>query len=195
MASVIQRKPKFKTEFAIAVDSFVTSALEGGPFPVAAYSRFRVSHPVVKAVPDLFIEDGADYSEIAAQRTRLWMEASPPPEPPAPVLPAERRLVDEDALVSKFNAERVRKGSPEVKLHPDWYVPVVPSGLSRRDALLVLAPMTLIGDGGKPTRIVHAGTWLHRDDPLVHLHPHNFQALMPDAASSRPAKTSTRTEA
>ena len=62
MASVIKGKPKFKTEFAIAVDSFVTSALEGGPFPVAAYSRFRVDHPVVKAVPDLFIEYGADYS-------------------------------------------------------------------------------------------------------------------------------------
>jgi len=76
----MQRKPKFKTELVTAVDSFVTSALEGGPFPVAAYSRFRADHPVVKAVPDFFIEDGADYAEIAAQRTRLMMASSPPPD-------------------------------------------------------------------------------------------------------------------
>ena len=186
MASVIKRKPRFTTELVTAVDSFVTSALPGGPFPVAAYSRFKVDHPVVKAVPDMFIDDGADYGEIAAQRTRLMMDSFPPSEPPAPVAREERRLDDEDALVSKINGERVRKGSPEVKLHPDWYVPVIPAGLSRSDALLVLQEMRQIGD---------AGTWLDKNDELVHLHPHNFQALLPDAASSHPAKTSTRTEA
>jgi len=56
--------------------------------------------------------------------------------------------------------------------------------------------MSLIGDGGKPTRTVHAGTWISRDDPLVELHPHNFQ--MPDAAElvrTPKAESSTRTEA
>ena len=75
-------------------------------------------------------------------------------------------------------------------------MPVVPAGVNRRDALLVLAPMSLIGDGGKPTRTVHAGTWISRDDPLVELHPHNFQ--MPDAAElvrTPKAESSTRTEA
>jgi len=186
MASVIKRKSRLTTELVTAVDSFVTSALPGGPFPVAAYSRFKVDHPVVKAVPDMFIDDGADYGEIAAQRMRLMMDSFPPSEPPAPVAREERRLDDEDALVSKINGERVRKGSPEVKLHPDWYVPVIPAGLSRSDALLVLQEMRQIGD---------AGTWLDKNDELVHLHPHNFQALLPDAASSHPAKTSTRTEA
>jgi hypothetical protein len=192
--AVIKSKPKFRTEHVIAVDSFVTSALEGGPFPVSAFSRFRVDHPVVKAVPDFFAEDGSDYAEIAAQRTRLMTASAPPAEPPAPIAREERRIRDEDALVNIYGGERVAKGSAEAKRRPDWFVPVVPEGLSRSDALLVLAPMTLIGDGGKPTRTVHAGTWISRDDPLVEIHPFNFQ--LPDVAKpARMSEASTRTEA
>ena len=64
---------------------------------------------------------------------------------------------------------------------------LVPSG--------VWQGMRLIGDGGKATRIVHAGTWIDRNDELVRLHPHNFQALMPGAAELAQAPKSTRTEA
>jgi len=122
------------------------------------------------------------------------MASAPPPEPPAPVAREERRIRDEDALVNIFNGERVAKGSPEAKRRPDWYVPVVPQGLSRRDALVALTEMSLIGDGAKRTRTVHANTWVHRDDPLVELHPFNFQ--MPDAVGpARMPEATTRTEA
>ena len=47
--AALKSKSKFKTELVTAIDSFVTSALPGGIFPVAAGARFRREHPVVEA--------------------------------------------------------------------------------------------------------------------------------------------------
>jgi hypothetical protein len=69
-----------------------------------------------------------------------------------------------------------------VRRHPERFVPVVsdePHDVPRRDVLVAAQTMTLIGDDGKPTRTVYAGQWLHRDDPLVQLHPHAFTLRMP----------------
>ena len=134
-------KGKFKTPIVVAIDSGVTSALEGGPFPIRAGARFRADHPAVKAVPDLFVEDGTDDAEIASLRTKLWMATEAASEPPAPVARPERRLRDEDAVVSIYNGLRLDKDDPQVKRNPDWYVPVVPPGLKRRDALIALTSM------------------------------------------------------
>ena len=105
----------------------------------------------------------------------------------------ERRIEDEDALVNVYNGERVRKGSPEAKRSD--YVPVVPKGLERSDALLALTTMTSIGIDGAETRRVYGGTWISRSDPLVQVHPHNFAALLPEPWESVPAPASTRSEA
>jgi hypothetical protein len=193
--AVLKSKTKFSTPIVVAIDSFVSSALPSGPFGVTAGTRLSVDHPIVKAVPSFFADDGVDDAELLSLRTRLMMESFPAPNPPAPVAPIERRLVDEDALINIFSGIRVAKGDAEARRRPDEYVPVVPRGLSRRDALLVLTEMRQIGVGGKPERTVYAGTWIHRDDPIVRLHPHNFQALMPDVAELAEAPKSTRTEA
>jgi hypothetical protein len=196
MASVIQRKPKFKTELVVALDSFVSSALPSGPFAVAAGTRLKADHPIVAAVPSFFVEDGTDDAKIQSMRTALYMASMPPPNPPAPVAPVERRIPDEDALVNIFNGERVAKGSPEAKQRPADHVPVVPPGLSRRDALIALTSMRQIGEGGKPERVVHANTWVARDDEFVRLHPHNFAPVsIAEAVPAPTARHSTRTEA
>src|SRR2546430_4149091 len=174
MASVIQRKPKFKAELVVALASSVSSALPSGPFAVAAGTRLKADHPIVAAVPSFFVEDGTDDATIQSMRTALYMASQPPPNPPAPVAPVERRIRDEDALVNIFNGQRVAKGDAEAKRRPSDYAPVIPQGLSRRDALIALTSMRQIGEGGKPERVVHANTWISRDDPLVQLHPHNF---------------------
>jgi hypothetical protein len=195
MASMIKRKPRFATPIVVAVDSFVTSALEEyGPFSVAAGTRLKADHPVVGVCPDFFAEDGVDDAELIRRRTALYMASMPPVEPPKPVVPAERRLDDEDALVNIFDGSRVRKGSPEAKRRPGDYAPVVPSGLNRRDAVVAMQEMRVLGVGGKQERVVRANTWVHRDDPLVELHPFNFR--MPDALEPvRTPAASNRTEA
>lgn len=195
MAAVLKRK-KFATELVVAIDSFVSSALPSGPFAVAAGTRLKADHPIVERCSDFFVEDGTDDAKIQSLRTALYMASMPPPNPPAPVAPVERRIRDEDALVNIYNGERVAKGDAEAKRRPDAYAPVIPPGLARRDALIALTSMRQIGEGGKPERIVHANTWVARDDPLVQLHPHNFKpASFAEADLAPAAIQSTRTEA
>jgi hypothetical protein len=194
--ALVKTKTKFKTPLVVAIDSFVTTAIpEFGPFSVSTGMRLKADHPVVQRVPDFFTEDGQDDATIASLRAALYRDSLPPAEPPKPVVPAERRLRDEDALVNRFNGQRVAKKDPEAKRRPDWFVPVVGPGLTRENSLLALTEMSEIGAGDKPTRTVHAGQWVSRDDPFVTLHPHSFQALMPGTAEPAEAPQSTRTEA
>jgi hypothetical protein len=194
--AVLKSRTKFGTELVVAIDSFVSSALPSGPFAVAAGTRLKADHPIVAAVPSFFVEDGTDDAKIQSMRTALYMASMPPPNPPAPVAPVERRIRDEDALVNIFNGQRVAKGDAEAKRRPADYAPVIPQGLSRRDALIALTSMRQIGEGGKPERVVHANTWVARDDPLVQLHPHNFAPVsIAEAVPAPTANHSTRTEA
>jgi hypothetical protein len=76
-------------------------------------------------------------------------------------------------LVVIASGTRLRKDDPRVKFHAGGFVPVLPQGLRREDALLATATMRTIGHGDE--RTVHAGQLVPRDDPMVHLHPHHFQ--------------------
>jgi hypothetical protein len=77
---------------------------------------------------------------------------------------------------------RLSRKDPAVKANPDSYVPVVPSGLKRADALLALETMQAT-DGDGTVTVVHAGQWVPRDHALVQLHPHLFVLPTPERPS------------
>jgi hypothetical protein len=156
------------------IEGFVTSALEGGPFPVAPYSRWYASHPVVQHCGQFFALDGTPQDELARLRAKLYAEAEqdvPLPEPPPQ---PERRIRDEDVLLEIGSGRRVRKDSLEVKNRPDWFVEINPNKIPRADAVVALADLTIIGEDLKPERTIHRGQWARRGDRFAQLHPHSF---------------------
>jgi hypothetical protein len=156
-------KSKFKDgEVVQCIMSFATENEA-----VAAGTRRRVDD-LVKRTPLHWIHDGATSDEIGQAVAALYTFEDVP-EPPPPVVPVERRLDDEQALVNINTGERVRKGTKLAR--KDEWVPVVPAGLRRADALKVTKTLTVMGRGGEVERVVHAGQWIHKDDELVALHP------------------------
>jgi hypothetical protein len=179
MPRVKPKSPFRPSDVVVCVESFVTSAT-GSPFPVPAGTRLPADHPIVKATTPFWAPDGTPADEIARQRAAIYREhEAPPPEEIVRTRP-ELRIKDEDALVSIANGERVHKNSEAARSRPEAYVPVVPPGLDRRDALVATQTMSLLGEGGDPTRVLYAGQWASRDDEFVRLHPHSF-ALPPPA--------------
>lgn len=170
-------KAKFKPEqVVVCVESFVTSILPSGPFPVPAGTRLLGKHPVVEACAQFFVPDGTPQDEVARARVQIYQDAEadlPPPAPPQTRV--EQRIPDEDALVNIHNGQRAHKKSDAAKARPENYVPVVPAGLSRKNALLATATMSEVGLDGSPSRTVYAGQWVARDDPFVTLHPESFE--------------------
>jgi hypothetical protein len=94
--------------------------------------------------------------------------------------------VDSTGVTSTNGAPRVAAGEyvakdhPALKADPEAFVPLAPPGLRRRDALVALATCRH-KDGDGEERFVHRGQWVHRDDPLVALHPHQFAPPLPEA--------------
>jgi hypothetical protein len=166
-------------EIALCIASFVTE-----DEAVAAGTRRRVDE-LVKRTPLHWVSDGSTSDEIGQAVARLFTFEDVP-EPPSPVVPTERRLRDEDALVHIETGERVKKGSKLAR--KELWVPVVSRpGLKRADALKVTKTLTVIGPGGEVERVVHAGQWIHKDDELVALHPVHMS--LPDyVAPQRAAK-------
>jgi hypothetical protein len=66
--------------------------------------------------------------------------------------------------------EKVPKDSPAVKKNPDAFVPVVPEGLGRDNAVVAKYTITA-GD----QVIVHAGQWIDRHHFEVERHPARFE--------------------
>ena len=176
-------KKKFRAdEIVVCIESFVTNCLPESPnYPVPAGTRLLGKHPIVSRCRQFFVADGTPHDEVASLRAAIYMDAEapfvPPPQPDRTRI--EQRIPDEDALVDIYNGERAHRKSETAKLRPERYVPVVPPGLDRRDALLARSTMSLIGDDGQPTRTVYRGQWVHRDDPLTILHPHAFELPPP----------------
>src|SRR5213593_2938971 len=97
-----RKKPKFRDDEIVAcIESFVTSILSEGPFPVAVGDRLRGDHPVVRACGQFFAPDGTPKDEIHRLRAKLYADAEPPPLPPDPMRTRiEQRTADEDAVVN-----------------------------------------------------------------------------------------------
>lgn len=178
---VAKTKTRFKSgQIVIAIESFNSSAL-GAPFPVAAGDRFRGDHPIVQACSGFFAPDGTPRDEVQRLRQALIREAEAAIPTPNPLPAPAPRLRDADAVVAiSGGGERVDRRSREVKAHPEHYVPVIPAGLKRADALVALAPMSRIGADGKLERALYEGQWTSKDDLFVAINPHQFQLPYPE---------------
>ena len=195
--------PKTKTKddaVVVALSSFSTDNVPGSGV-IAQGTRLRASNPIVKAVPHLFVPDGATAEELHAARRALHADAyaelekeriTHQPAPPKPVR-------DEDAVVATRTAgsyskgkaalsatgeslavaagDKVAKTHPAVKADPDAFVPVVPPGLQRKDALEALAYMSNLNADGELEYEVHEGTWVPRDHPAARVNPAMFRAV------------------
>jgi hypothetical protein len=135
--------------------------------------RLPGSHPIVQAVPWLFVEDGDE--QAAAEKLAEDLRAHAPVE--AAKLPPAPPIRDEDAVVAisdycASKGSRRAKSDDLVKDNPSHFEPVVPRGLKREDAVVALADFER-EDNGK-VRKVFAGQWIHHEDELVQMHPESF---------------------
>jgi hypothetical protein len=73
--------------------------------------------------------------------------------------------------------DKVSKSHPAVKADPDAFIPVVPPGLQRRDALEALAYMSNVDENGQKTYEVYEGTWVSRSHPAAAANPAMFRAV------------------
>lgn len=156
--------------------------VDGLPVDVKQGTRLRGNHPTVEATWWNWLPDGAAPSELAERVRQVY------PEPEVHVEAYERAkqppLRDEDAMVCArpvsdalaLNQKglapgvKVPKDSEVVKKNPDAFVPVVPEGLSRDDAVVAKFTITA-GD----QVVVHAGQWLSRHHYEVERHPARFE--------------------
>jgi hypothetical protein len=173
----------------VALESASVATLPGAPV-VQKGTRLLGSNPFVQAAPWNFIVDAADDAERQARRRKLYDEAFEEPHDRPDYRPSPARLCDEDAVVAIRAAgswaervtagERLPKDHSVVKKDRSAFVPVVPKGLARRDAVVALSTITQQGDEG--TRVVYEGSWVHRDDELVRIHPYQFASPAPTGA-------------
>ena len=73
--------------------------------------------------------------------------------------------------------DKVPRSHPAVKADPDGFVPVVPDGLRREDALEALAYMSNLDENGEKTYEVFEGTWVPRDHVAAAHNPAMFRAV------------------
>ena len=161
--------------FAVEIDGFLVDVQKG--------TRLRGDHPTVAASFWYWLPDGAAPSELAARIQEVY------PEPEIHVEAYERAkpsppLRDEDAMVCVrpisgalalsqkgiTPGEKVPKDAPAVKKNPDCFVPVVPEGLSRDNAVVAKYTITA-GD----QVIVYKGQWIDRNHFEVERHPARFE--------------------
>lgn len=158
-------------------EAFVTSSQPNGPIGFAVGDRLRADHPVVAACGAFFVPDGTPVDVQGRLRSAMYRAAEAEPQPEPDRTRIEKRIPDEDALVTisgPGSGVRVHKQSPLARANPKLFVPVVAEGLDRRDALVAIQTCRDIGQDGETLRILYSGQWCHRDDPFVTLHPHNF---------------------
>lgn len=178
-------------------------------------TRLRASNEAVQRNPDMFCKDGLTTAEM----TKLYQERRPPLEETqhVPIMREEVELRDEDAMLAVKGVRgrhrdadthlapppyvipagsHVTKDHPLVKLFPDSFVPVVPAGLDRTNAVLALTDryeyrrnedgMLIPEDdavlrqryGDHKRFLIHyAGTWVSRNDPDVAANPARYQLL------------------
>jgi hypothetical protein len=118
-----------------------------------------------------------------------------------PTARTDRRIRDADAVVSIRAAGIFVKGKsatdddgsplavpPGTRLHrkarivrddPDGFVPVLPAGVDRENALLALARLEEIHEDGSRD-VIYEGTLVPRDSPFVAVHPHMFVMPIPE---------------
>jgi hypothetical protein len=162
--------------------------VDGVPIDVKQGTRLRGDHPTVQATHWNWLPDGAAPSELGERRREIY------PEPPPHVDPYPREkppppLCDEDALVcvkplpggltigrqSIAPGDKVPKDHPEAKRYHDHFVPVVPDGLKRENAVVSKHTITYHQTGGEPIVVVHKGQWLPSDHSEVERHPSRFE--------------------
>lgn len=155
---------------------------------VSPGSRHRASDPVVRKNPQWFAPAESSDAEFNEARRQLHADhyaLSPGLVEQFVRKTAERRLRDEDSLVPKYGmpglaqGTRVAKTDERVKENPDAFVPVVPKGLKREDALVAAATLTHT-DAFDVTTTVIAGTWVAKTDPAVARHPLQFTLPHPE---------------
>ena len=177
--------------------AFATDAMPGSPV-IKSGSRLRGDHPAVQACPQYFVSDGADEAERMAKHDEVYGTTAPElvPDFPPPLPPVR----DEDALVAirdigsltggrsgtgqleaapnvLLKGQRAHRDSEIAKANPDAFVPVVPKGLKRRDALVAKAAMANIDDDGGRGWSVFQGQWVDRSHPAVKLNPTLFAGV------------------
>jgi hypothetical protein len=145
--------------------------------------RLPGDHPIVRSAWWYWLPDGHTPADVAARHREVF------PEPEVHVEPYQRAkppppLRDEDAAVCirplsgalALNqkgiapGEKVPEDSPAVQANPDCFVPVVPPGLSREDAVVAKHTITA-GD----QVVVYAGQWIDRHHFEVERHPARFE--------------------
>lgn len=185
-----RRSPFKPDELLIALQPLCAG--EYGQHVVAKGAVVRGDHPAVQLAYEYFAPVAATPQEQQQRRNALAAAAEPPPEPIPTRIP--KIAPDEEAFIAIRNAGRVgaravsadglplavtagakvAASHPAYRSDPDAFVPVVPKGLSREDALVALETMQMGGGADRTERIVWAGTWVHRDDEMVRLHPFMF---------------------
>jgi hypothetical protein len=184
----------------VALSSFTTAAVPGSTV-VAAGTRLRADNPIVRAVPHMFTADGASAEELQAARRALYADAyadiereraAHKPAPPKPVRPEDqlvairntghylkstKGLTLDGSSLSVATGDRVAKSHPVAKARPQDFVPVVPPGLERKDALEALQFMSNLDEDGQVSYRVYAGTWVSRSHPAAVANPEMFQAV------------------
>jgi hypothetical protein len=210
--------PKQATAPPFADDEIVVCLDGFASYPnivVAKGTRLRASSEAVRRNPDLFCRDG-----LTAMEMQNLLEQRRPrrePEQHVPIMREEVELRPEDSMLCVKGVRgrhqdgdahlappmhvipagsHVTKDHPLVKLFPDSFVPVVPAGLNRTNAVLALtdryeyrrnADGMLIPEDDAVLRqtygdhhrflIHYAGTWISRSDPDVAANPSRYQLL------------------
>jgi hypothetical protein len=70
----------------------------------------------------------------------------------------------------------VAEDDSDRKRWPEQFSPVNPNRLTPEEALRAKATMERTGSDGR-TRVVHIGQWVHRDDELLDINLHTFEAV------------------
>jgi hypothetical protein len=166
----------------VAWQSFAVE-IDGYPVDVQKGTRLRGDHPTVAASPWYWLPDGAAPSDLAARVREVYpdpevhVEAYKRAKPPPP-------LRDEDAMVcirpisgalalsqkGIAPGEKVPKDAEVVRKNPDCFVPVVPEGLSRADAVVARYTIT-VGD----QVVIHQGQWIRKNHFEAERHPARFE--------------------
>jgi hypothetical protein len=145
--------------------------------------RLPGSHPTVQASWWYWLPDGHTPADVAARYQEVF------PEPEVHVEAYERAkppppLLDENAVVcirpvsgalalnqkGVAPGEKLPKDAAVVKQNPDAFVPVVPAGLSRDNAVVAKYTITA-GD----QVVVYQGQWIDRHHFEVERHPSRFE--------------------
>jgi hypothetical protein len=193
MPLATKRKKPDPNAIYVAWES-VALALPGSPV-VRRGTRLRGDDPIVQAAPEWFLPDGTDDREvqrrIAAHYADTLEVDEPPPAPPEPPLRDEDAVVAlRDIDVKTFNRgsppqgrelattagvraeDKVAKSDAIVRKHRDAFIAVNPDEISRSEAVVAQQTLSSYDPERDELRVIHAGQWMRRDDPLARVHRH-----------------------